>query len=45
MGATLSMSGRLKFAIIAGIAVIALWGSEADSQTDGVDPAKNNTLR
>ncbi len=45
MGATLSMSGRLKFAIIAGIAVIALWGSEADSQTDVVDPAKNNTLR
>ncbi len=36
------MSGRLKFALIAGIAVIALSGSEADSQTDVVDPSKNN---
>ena len=38
----MSLSGRLKFAIIAGIAVIVLSGSEADSQTDVVDPSKNN---
>ena len=38
----MSMSGRLKFALIAGIAVIAVSGSEAYSQTDVVDPASKN---
>ncbi len=38
------ISGRLKFAMIAGFAVIALSGCEGDSQTDVVvvNPAKNN---
>ena len=36
------MSGRFKFALIAGIAMIALSGGEAYSQTNVVDPASQN---
>ena len=38
----MSVSGRLKFTLIVSIAVIAVSGSDAYSQTDVVDPASNN---
>jgi len=38
----MSVSGRLRFLLVAGAAAIVLWGGRAYTQADVVDPAKND---